>query len=272
MALMKRFGIDSQTVFGLPPLEHVTLAADLGCGYITCGLTGPPWQLEAFPGWSLRDEPHLRSEVRAALRDRGIIIIQADGFSVRPGVEAGRLAADLDIFAELGARQAGGVCMERDRSRSLDQMGLIADMAAERGMGYALEFAPPHAIGSLAQTVEAIRELGRTNVRMVIDAMHFFRSGGTINDVGELDAELVGYLQICDVPVIPAKDDYLREACFERLIPGEGELPLKALIDALPSSIPIGLEVPAIDRLDGGRTLPAFVEELVEASARLLTT
>jgi hypothetical protein len=29
----QRFGIDVQTIFGMPPVEHVNLAADLGCGH-----------------------------------------------------------------------------------------------------------------------------------------------------------------------------------------------------------------------------------------------
>jgi hypothetical protein len=35
-----RLGIEHQTVFGLPPLEFVRLAGDLGCGHIAVVLAG----------------------------------------------------------------------------------------------------------------------------------------------------------------------------------------------------------------------------------------
>ena len=35
---MNRLGIENISVFGLPPVEFVNLAADLGCRYISTGL------------------------------------------------------------------------------------------------------------------------------------------------------------------------------------------------------------------------------------------
>jgi hypothetical protein len=36
---MNRIGIERLCVFGMPPVEFVTLAADLGCSFIGIGLT-----------------------------------------------------------------------------------------------------------------------------------------------------------------------------------------------------------------------------------------
>jgi hypothetical protein len=36
-------GIEHRTVFGLPPVEFVNLAADLGCRYIAIALSGSPY-------------------------------------------------------------------------------------------------------------------------------------------------------------------------------------------------------------------------------------
>jgi hypothetical protein len=40
---MDRLGIEHQTVFGLPPVEFVNLAADLGCRYIAIALSRSPY-------------------------------------------------------------------------------------------------------------------------------------------------------------------------------------------------------------------------------------
>ena len=116
---MDRLGINTQTLFGMPPVDHVNLAADLGCGHISTGLSPVPWKREQFPDWSLRDDPRLQRELRAALKDRGIAIAFAEGCIVRPQVEVSSYAADLDLFAELGAQGVSTVCMEPDRGRAL---------------------------------------------------------------------------------------------------------------------------------------------------------
>jgi hypothetical protein len=38
----ERLGIEFLSVFGLPPVEFVNLAADLGCRYISTGLRSAP--------------------------------------------------------------------------------------------------------------------------------------------------------------------------------------------------------------------------------------
>jgi sugar phosphate isomerase/epimerase len=42
----------------------------------------------------------------------------------------------------------------------------------------------------------------------------------------------------------PRMDNYVEEAMFERMVPGEGELPLRDILSALPPDIVIEVEVP----------------------------
>jgi sugar phosphate isomerase/epimerase len=268
--LTRRLGIDAQTVFGMPPIEYVNLAADLGCSHIGAALVPVPWRLARFADWSVRDDVQLRRDLLAVLRDRDISLLQAEGFSVRQALDVGSYAADLDIFAELGAVQASGVCMERDRNRALDQLTKLAQMTAARGLRFALEFAPPHAINTLPQALAALEEIGHPNVRLVIDAMHFFRSGGQIAQLQALTSETIGYVQLCDVPRQPACADYFDEACFQRRLPGEGELPLEAFCAALPKEVPVGLEVPMQERAEQATSFQALLAPAVLTARRLL--
>lgn len=264
---MDRLGIDMQTVFGLPPVEHVKLAAQLDCSHVSMGLAPVPWKLDGFPDWSLHDVD-ARREMKSAMRDLGVSLSVVEGFAVRPSVDARDRAADLDIAVELGAERASAVCMERDLSRGLDQLAVLAELTAERGMTLTLEFAPPHAINTLAGALAAVRTLGRRNVRLVIDAMHFFRSGGAVADLMTVDPALIGYVQLCDAPRVSGGEDYLTEACFGRRCPGEGELPLRDFLSAFPADAPIGLEAPMLAnvKLDG---LEATVRRIVSAGRRL---
>jgi len=268
--MTRNLGIDSQTLFGMPPVEHVVLAADLECTHVSFGFHALPWKLDGFPAWSLRENPALRRELRAAMSDRGVSIALAEGFIVRPGSEIRDRTGDMDLFAELGAANASTVSMDPDYPRALDQLAALAEMAAERGMGVVLEFAPPHPINSLAGALRAIEQIAMPNAGVVIDAMHFFRSGGTVDDLAAVDPALLRYAQLCDAPLNVSNDDYLNEACFNRMSPGTGDLPLRSLIDALPDNIPFGLEAPMLAAVKDSPGVRQVVEELVRRSRALL--
>src|SRR5262245_30495967 len=101
MEAMQRLGIEPLSVFGLPPVALVALAADLGLSHIAITLTAMP-NPYGYPPFSLRDDPALRRETIAALRDRGVRISLGDGFVVRKGVDIRDSARDIAIMAELG--------------------------------------------------------------------------------------------------------------------------------------------------------------------------
>jgi sugar phosphate isomerase/epimerase len=267
---MSRLGLDGQTMFGMPPTEHVQLAAHLGCGHVSMGLCPVPWKLERFPNWSLRTSASLRRETVAAMRDTGVVFAQGEGCIVRAGIEVESYAADLDLFAELGALQISTVAMDPDASRARTQLALLAEMAGQRGLGLTLEFAPPHSINTFEKALSAIRGIATPNVRLTIDAMHFFRSGGSINQLESAGAECVGHVQLCDVPLSPTIEDYYQEACFARRLPGEGNLPLRALLSAVPKDARIGLEIPMQARVDVEASLEFLVGRAVKLARDLL--
>lgn len=266
---MQRLGIDMQTVFGLAPVDQVKLAAELACGHVSTGLAPVPWKLERFPVWSLHD-PSTRRDLKNALLDYGVRLSVVEGFAVRPEAEALDRRADLDIAAELGAERASTVCIERDPSRGLEQLAQLAELTSERGMMLTLEFAPPHGINTLEGALAAIEAIGRPNVALVIDAMHFFRSGATINELAQIASSRIGYAQLCDAPWASEDDDYYREACFNRMCPGDGQLPLRQLAQALPADIPIGIETPMQAELLAASDLRAPLARLVAGARRVL--
>lgn len=267
---MNRLGLDGQTTFGMPPVEHIALASDLGCGHVSMGLVNVPWKLEHFPNWSLRTDAVLRREVLAAMRDRGVLFAQGEGCIVRAGMSVEEYAADLDLFAELGAMQIATVAMEPDLSRAESQLALLAEMADRRGMGLNLEFAPPHSINTFEKALTAVRAIAKPNVRLTIDAMHFFRTGGEVSQLERAGGDCVGHLQLCDAPMSPVIADYYQEACFSRRLPGEGDLPLASLLSAVPDDVRVGLEIPMQARIGAEASLEQLVERAVRLARELL--
>jgi sugar phosphate isomerase/epimerase len=271
---MKRLGLELLTLLGMPPVEHVRLAAELGCVSISTGLSGLPlarfgYADIGYPAWSLEQDPSLRRELKAALRDTGVHIGLAEGFGVRPGADLRDRGAALDIMAELGARRVNAVSMEPDMARTLDQLAILGAMVTMRGMQFVVEFAPTNAIDSLAGAVAAADHVGRDRCKIMLDSMHFFRSGATLDDLTALDDSLIGYAQLCDVPLASKGASYLQEAMFERMVPGTGELPLREWIAALPVDLEIGLEVPMIAVLQTGSGVRDHAARVVRAAVEL---
>jgi len=207
--------------------------------------------------------------VKAAMRDTGVRISLGEGFRVLPGTDIADAAGALDIMAELGAQHINGGSNDPDMARTFDQLGLLADMVIARGMKLELEFAPSNVFKTLDSAVAALGHIGAGRCTLLVDAMHLFRSGATLENCAALDPAVIGYAQLCDVPVAPQRDTYIEEAMFARMVPGEGELPLREWVAGLPTDIWIGLEVPGIEELIAG-TSPRDWAARVVAGARAL--
>ena len=269
---MNRLGIEMLSFIGLPPVETVHVAADLGCAHISIALTQMPARFNplGYPDWSLKDDAALRRALIAALRERGVSISLGEGFAVRPGVAMRDRGDEMDVMAELGTRGLGAVCMEPDPARALDEFATLAEMADARGMIATLEFAPIQVVSTLDQALAIVRQIGQPHFRLLIDAMHFFRSGGSIAQLAALDPALIGYAQLCDAPMVAIEPDYMIEAMNARLVPGEGELPLADFVAALPDDIPLGLEIPMLAKAQAGIGPLDRMRPAVEAARRIV--
>jgi sugar phosphate isomerase/epimerase len=263
---MSRLGVEQLSVLGLKPVEVVNLVADLGCNCISTGLSGMP----GYASFSLRDDKGLRREMRAAMRDRGVSISLGEGCIVRPGHDLRDMAADFDILQELGAERINTVSMDPDLDRSLDQFGVLAEMSAARGMESSIELCPVLTINSLTSAVAAVRHVGRKDFRLLLDTMHLGRSGATAAEIAALDPAMIGYVQLCDAPLEPANPNYMDEATFDRMVPGEGELPLREYLSAMPAGLVVSLEVPSRTLAAAGLSVRERLERCVKAARALM--
>lgn len=239
-----RVGIDFISVLGMPPVAFVALAAELGCRHISLApqpITANPHD---YPSWSLLEDAALRRDVAAALTDHDVSIALGEGFLVRPGADIADSGPQFDLMQALGVKRVNVASIEQDRGRNFDQFAVFADMAAARGMESTLEYAPIMAPVDLPAALAAVRHVGRPDFRLLIDAMHFFRAGAAAGDLTGIDPNLIGYVQLCDAPLAWTPESYANEARYERLCPGDGELPLLDLLAALPRHLVVGLEIP----------------------------
>ncbi|OCB31775.1 xylose isomerase [Mycobacterium malmoense] len=266
-----RLGIGMLSVFGLPPVELVNLAGDLGCRFVSAALQGMPLVPLGYPRFSLIDDAGLRQAVLAAMDDRGVRISLGDGFLVLPGADVRALRGDLDVLAELGVPRINVVSLDPDVPRSFDQFAALTDLAAELGIQTLVEPVPGLTVGDLPTAIAAVEHVARPDFRLLIDTMHVVRSGSSAADLAAIDPARIGYAQLNDTTLRPRTENYMEEAMFERMVPGEGELPLRSILSVLPSDIVIELEVPRRQLALAGVSPIDRMRPCVEAARRLLS-
>ncbi len=265
-----RLGIDVLSVFGMRPPEFVGLTADLGCRHISICVEQMYDNPHAYAAWSFRDDLALRREFTAALRDRGIGIAVGEGFMLRRGRDIRDQSADIALLAELGAKSVNAVSIDPDISRTRDQYGVFAELAASAGVAACIEFVPGLPVPNLAAAAKIVTEVNQKHFGLVIDCMHVVRSGGGAADLAALDPASIAHIQICDAPLRADMSQYGNEAKSERLAPGAGELPLAELLGALPRGVVVGLEIPMLTKAEAGIGPAERLEPCVAAARRLL--
>src|SRR5258706_142145 len=97
--------------------------------------------------------------------------------------------------------------------------------AAACGLRVGVEYAGYRGVRALAHAVQMVARSKRVNASVVVDALHFSRSGGLPAHIAGVDPSLFPYAQICDAsPDVPGPTDapaLIREARTGRLLPGE---------------------------------------------------
>ena len=232
------------TVLDATPPELVTVAARAGFRKIGIRLSATP-SVGVPPYDMLGDTPVMR-ETLARLADTGVSVLDVEFLRFEPQEPKGIPDGFLEAGARLGAQYVLVMSAEPLEARTLERFCDLCERARKYGLHVCLEFAIYTGVRTLADAARVVKTSGCVNASILIDALHFSRSGGWPSDIASVDASLFKYAQICDAGgVIPTEAaDLIPEARTGRLLPGEGVLPLHDLVAALPSTIPLAVEAP----------------------------
>jgi len=241
----------------VPPLELVELAAR--AGFASIGLRVSP----ASPGgieYPLRTAGE-RAEMRRRLAANGVSVLEVEMVPLSQATRVEDYRPVLETGAAIGASRLTVGGDSADFSVVAEKLAEMCELAQPYGIAVDLEFMPFRPVRSLADAVDVLKRARQPNARILIDALHVFRSKSAIEQLVNIDPAMIGPFQICDAPATPPSD-LVAEARTHRLLPGHGELPLSTLIDALPAGTPFGIEVPLAGQrpdLDPGARLALLV-------------
>ncbi len=196
-------------------------------------------------------------EVATLMRDTGLDLLEVGVFPIAPHLDVGGLEPTLAFAAKLGARFVVCPVEDRDAARRIETFERLCALCADHGLDALVEFNPYSACPTLDDALALVVAARRPDAGLVIDALHLSRSGGHPRDLGKVEPNLLKLVHFCDAPAFApgarSVEELRRESRTARLPPGEGALPLRDLLAALPADCPISVEAPSA-RLAG---LPA---------------
>lgn len=273
---MNNLGIEFISVFGMPPVQFIELAADLECPNISLGLTQMDYNPHGYPRYVLAEDVVLRREVKSALAANGVTVALGENVPVMPeGNSHDSWKATLDVLSEFGVKQVNSVSFASDFARNVDQYGALSELASSYGIRPLIEFVPIFGIPDLPTTLKVIEQVRHPALGFIFDTMHAGRTGVTTADIEAIPADRLGYIQLCDAPQGAASyalmdAGYMDEAVHERMVPGEGAMPLLDYLNVLPNDRIISLEVPLRKQAEAGVGPRERLQSCIKATKDLL--
>lgn len=229
--MTRKLSIAAATLKDLGPADTVAVAAE--AGFDGAGIWFDP------ATWT----DSVAREVRGRLDDTGIVALDMEPIILGPDGDPGdRL---VDAAAEIGAHHVLVASRLADRDAVAERFAELCRRAAPAGVKLVLEFLPVFGIRTLDDALTAVRAAGEPNSGVLVDSLHLARSGGSVDEVAALPAELFPYLQVADAPAEPPDPSLpglLDEAINGRSLPGQGGLPLTQLVEAVPG-VPLSAEL-----------------------------
>ncbi|GAB3426830.1 TIM barrel protein [Flindersiella endophytica] len=231
------------TALSLSPPELVGAAADAGYRYVGLRLTRvTPHE----PHYPLATDPALMRTTKVRLAATGVEVLDVELARIDPTADPRSYLRFLEAGAELGARHVIAQLPDPDFGRKTERFARLCEMARPLGLTIDLEFPSWTQTPDLTEATRVLRAAGQPNAGILVDALHFARSGSSLDDLRDLPSEWFHFAHVCDAPAeVPTTEaGLIYTARFERLFPGEGGIDVHGILAALPAGIPYALEIP----------------------------
>jgi sugar phosphate isomerase/epimerase len=254
-------GIGHLTMLDVAPPDWVTLAHDAGFDAVGIRVAA------ASPGeepWPMAPGSPMLAETLRRLDDTGIGVLDVEIVKLSPNSAEATYQPLFETGQALGARFLNVLADDPDLTRVRDNFAALVEQAQPYSLRPVIE---PMIYMSVRNLRDAVLVAQGTGGGVTVDPLHLQRFGGSPDELHSLDPGLFGYYQLCDAPLEAPSDvprprrmprgqpmegssDLQMEARAARLLPGEGELPLTEIVDAMDPTIPVSVEAPNLELRD----------------------
>jgi len=260
---MNKFALSPNSLVGVPALEYIDALVQAGYDGIGLRMYASPGVAYESVTVPIAGNPQLMRDVKRALADSGLILYDILSYYIRPNFDLQRMLPSLEFGAELGFPYALGIADDPEWSRQRDNFAALCDAAAALGMTVALE-APvgQNTVNTLPLALQLIADSGRPNAAICLDPFHFWRVGHEPSLLAGLEPRLFPYTQFDDGVDTDGPPPRGRRA------PGDGNVPLAAILDALPAGLPLSIEYGR--PRDGSVSAAEWARTALDASRRFM--
>jgi sugar phosphate isomerase/epimerase len=272
-------GVGHLTMLDIAPPQWVSLVAEAGFDAVgirasIAGADEEPWPL--WVGSPMFDE------TAARLQDTGLRVLDVEIIRLTPQTRPAPYLPLFETGAALGASFVNVIAFDPDLDRAADTFAALAEVAQTYGLRVAVE---PMSYTPLCTVDDALRVISGSSGGFIVDPLHLARAGVPPDRLATVDPSALTYYQLCDAPARPPTGlvrpprlprgqsvdgitDAQLEARAARLLPGDGELPLREILAVLPPGRALSVEAPNLALL--GQLGPAGFLRRARASVAAL--
>lgn len=254
--MARKISLAYLTIPGTDPVTQIKIAKE--AGYDSVSLRTISMHLPGEPEFVMEKDAALFESVKAALKEYDMPIMDIELARVRPDLDINEYRPAFEKAAELGATDVLGSIWTRDRAWYTETAGKVADMAAEFGLCYNIEFLPWAGVRNLQEAITLIDDINRSNAFIMLDTLHAGRAGVTADELKRTPGKYFRFVHLCDGPAGPEgdpvldniKDDLMLYTAREaRFYPGEGAMDIAGMLKAMPE-IPLSIELPNLKEME----------------------
>jgi len=140
------------------------------------------------------------------------------------------LCRELNIGVLVVACDIGLPLSQQDVERARISLLDAAQRAERTGVRLALEFQARSSFGNNLQTAAVlVAEVSSSHLGICLDAFHYFIGPSKSEDLAFLTKDNLFHVQLCDIADVPR--EFATDS--DRILPGEGDIPLESIIDRL---------------------------------------
>lgn len=260
---MSGFSLDCLTLPDVGPADLFGIAAQAGYSSVSLWVQQPA----LYP--VMLATPACQAEIARAMADSGVSLGNLEVFNLNIDEPIEDYEPALAFGANLGARTATAINFGAPRQDIAERLAVFHALCAKHGLETYIEPISMGATRTLQDGVALIEAAG-VEARLVVDCLHLIRTGGSAQTLAEIAPRYIGYVQICDGPLVIAPEDIGPESVANRLYPGEGEFPLAEILKVVPSRAQLGIETPNQARLQRGLSPLERAREALAATRELL--
>lgn len=203
---------------------------------------------QGVPGESVFDltNPVIYQATKQAIDETGLFIHDVDLAAIYENTDVLSWERRLEAAARIGAKSVVSSIWTSNRDIYTKKFATLCDLAAQYGLTVNLEFVTWAEIKGLKDAAYLLKDVDKENARILVDTLHWHRSGVSFDDLSLCDSKWFDLIHICDIAAdMPnTLEEIARTGRQERLYAGEGVSPIREIVAAMPKDAILSIEIP----------------------------